>query len=1059
MRKRTIIALLGNLFGAIALILVLAWVVGAQGPEPGEREPPRGPHPVHPTGVRLDEKPALRPTPSGDLGAQDVSAAVDVGQPGLSFRYMSTFGVTQVAYPADSSHLNFPDGIFVDGGDNLWITERHGKRVLKFNSSGTWQMTLGQAGYRSASEDTFGEPADVAVDGSGNVWVVDREPDRVVKFDSSGNYLSQLGYDWSSGSDNAHFDSPRGVAFDSAGRIYVADTDNHRVQVFDSSGVYSRTLGVTGVSGSDNAHFNYPSHVTFDSKGNLYISDSFNHRIQIFDSNLVYSATLGSYGTGNYQFNYPWQVAIDSSDNVYVADTDNHRVQIFNSSHVYQAKLGLTGVSGSNNNTFNGPQGVAVDSAGNIYVSDQLNHRVQKFDSSYNYTATIGTTGVPYVTDNYHYFAPYGVAVDSSGNVIVAENMGYRVLKLNSSGVPQWAIGQAGVYGSDNTHFGDWWDGPVAVAVDSSDNAYVADAGNHRIQKCTSAGSCTTFAGVSGESGSDNTHFDRPFGVAVDTAGNVYVGDRENHRVQKCTPAGSCSTFAGVTGVSGSDNTHFNGPMGVTVDSSGNVFVADGWNNRVQKCTASGNCSQFAGTVGEWGDDFAHFSEPQDVAVDAQDRIYVADAWNNRVQVFDSSGAYLTTIGGAWGSSSGQLRGAMAVDLDSSGNVYVADENNARIQKFAPGVPGWEQVNINGFGHPSNPGVLSLASFKDYLYAGVDTRSGDNNRLWRKSDGEPWTAVITESFGLIYNHGIDHLIEFNDQLYASTRNWNWNVWETEGGEIWRSSNGLSWMRVVSQGFGDPTNGEVFRFAVFNDTLYASTWSYTDTHGTEIWRSSTGNAGDWARVVTNGFDGDTDNQCATTLEVFNGYLYAGTFNWYTGGEIWRTSNGTTWTQVNTDGFGDYDNDAIASFAVFNGYLYAGTVHDSTGGQMWRCSTASGCDANSDWTQVVSDGFGSTDNRSAAALVAFDNYLYCVTENYETGAEVWHSSTGDSGDWEQVGPDGFGDSNNESTNGDNSVAVFNDRLYIGTWNWANGGEVWQLAAGGGVYLPIILKSFSP
>lgn len=85
MRKRIFIALLGNLFGAVALALVLAWAVGAQGPEPGEHELYRGPHPVHPMGVRLDEKPAPRLAPSDDLGAQDVSAAVTLGQPGLSF--------------------------------------------------------------------------------------------------------------------------------------------------------------------------------------------------------------------------------------------------------------------------------------------------------------------------------------------------------------------------------------------------------------------------------------------------------------------------------------------------------------------------------------------------------------------------------------------------------------------------------------------------------------------------------------------------------------------------------------------------------------------------------------------------------------------------------------------------------------------------------------------------------------------------------------------------------------------------------------------------------------
>ncbi len=379
--------------------------------------------------------------------------------------------------------------------------------------------------------------------------------------------------------------------------------------------------------------------------------------------------------------------------------------------------------------------------------------------------------------------------------------------------------------------------------------------------------------------------------------------------------------------------------------------------------------------------------------------------------------------------------------MDSAGNVYIADRHNHRIQKFAPGVPGWEQVNINGFGNRRNDGVLSLAFFGDILYAG--TANWDTGgEVWRT--GSSWSQVNSDGFGDSDNEGIDHLIEFNGYLYAGT----WNG--PAGGEVWRYD-GLGWAQVVSGGFGDPTNGEVFRFAVFSDRLYASTASYTETHGTEIWRSGTGNIGDWTPVVSNGFDGDAANVAALSFEVFNGYLYAGTWNSETGGEIWRTPDGTTWNQVNTDGFSDYDNDAIASFAVFNGYLYAGTMHDSTGGQVWRCSTCDG----SDWSPVVSNGFGSTDNGRVSALIASDNYLHCVTANWETGAQVWRSSTGDLGDWEQIGPDGFGDSNNGGPYWDNSVAA--GSLYIGTINWANGGEVWQLVAGSQIYLPIILKNY--
>jgi len=401
------------------------------------------------------------------------------------------------------------------------------------------------------------------------------------------------------------------------------------------------------------------------------------------------------------------------------------------------------------------------------------------------------------------------------------------------------------------------------------------------------------------------------------------------------------------------------------------------------------------------------------------------------------------------------MRYPQGIAIDIQGNVYVTEVTNHRIQKFAPGVPGWKQVNINGFGNRSNEEVLSLAVFSDTLYAGTfnyDT----GGEIWRM--GSSWTAVITGGLGYAYNVGIDHLAEFNGQLYAGT----WAD-EVNGGEVWRSGDGLNWTRVVSQGFGDPTNGEVFRFAVFSDTLYATTWSYTDTHGLEIWRSDTGDAGDWEQVVADGF-GDADNETATGFEVFNGYLYAGTYNWNratqtsTGGEVWRSHTGDSgsWSQVNTDGFGDSDNWGVLSFAVFNGYLYAGignwdpATRTSTGGQVWRCSTCDG----SDWQQVISDGFGNTNNTVIGSLITFSDHLYAITYNWTTGMEVWRTADGTS--WEQVGFAGFGDSNNLGPYWDNSVAV--GSLYIGTWNWANGGEVW-LFLPERLYLPIVLKSYRP
>lgn len=350
---------------------------------------------------------------------------------------------------------------------------------------------------------------------------------------------------------------------------------------------------------------------------------------------------------------------------------------------------------------------------------------------------------------------------------------------------------------------------------------------------------------------------------------------------------------------------------------------------------------------------------------------------------------------------------------------------------------GWVQSNTSGFGDPRTVGVNTLVPFDGQLYAGT---SGDTAQLWRLS-ASGWTSVMTDGFGSSANWGIDHLIVFSDTVYAGTGS------DTDGGEVWRSGDGNTWNRVVAAGFGDVTNGEIMRFAVFRDTLYASTWSYTETHGAEIWRSSTGDSSDWTQVVSNGFDGDTDNMAVLSFEIFSDKLYAGTFNSTTGGEVWRSSDGTNWDQVNADGFGTANNRAVSALAAFSGRLYASTMGISgVGSQVWRCQVCDG----SDWSKVVDNGFGDADTRGATALEVLDGHLYLAVRNYVSGLQVWRTADGTT--WGQVGFDGFGDSNNWMTYFDNSMAVFDDRLYVGTFNPADGGEIWVYPLYP-VYLPLV------
>jgi hypothetical protein len=815
--------------------------------------------------------------------------------------------------------------------------------------------------------------------------------------------------------------------------MYVSDSQNHRVQVYTFSGdtpVYSTTIGVTGVPGSDSAHFQWPQRVAIDSSDRLYVADGGNFRIQRCSHAAGWTCSTfhgtGSRGSGPGELGWTAGVATDGSDNIYIADGGNHRVKKCDSSG--SCAVSATGLGWVPD--------VAVDSGGDVYVSLWDDCAIQKYDSSgTDLGAFKGISGVPYLTDDSHLNAPFGLAVDASGSIYASTDRGFRVLKLDGTGDTQWTLGTPGVFGSDNVHFGDSQRGPESIAVDASGTIYVADPGNHRIQIFDSSSSYVT---TLGSHGSGIYEFDRPGGVAVDTGGNIYVADNYNHRVQIYNSSRVYVATLGETGVCGSDNDHFCCAAGVTVDDSGNIYVADADNNRVQVFDSSRVYQRTIGSGGGCGDRFDNFCEPRDVAVDAQGRVYVADIYNQRVQVFDSTGAYLTTIGGQWGSRTGELRHAAAVEVDDRGNVFVADEINHRIQKFALYAPGWRQVNINGFGDWWNGGATALELFNGELYAGASNWM-EGARVWRATDGGNWAAVSEPGFAGVYsnvNTAIPDMIVFGSQLYAGAG------WGGGPGQVWRSTDGSTWLPVSSDGFGDSDNDVVSNFAVFDNVLYAGTGNDS---GAQIWRSASGDGGSWTQVATNGL-GSAEANLVTGLAVFKGVLYAAIESSQGGdAQVWSTVNGTDWTPIVSDGFGDAENIGTGGFAELGGFLYVGIWNDTTGGQVWRSSNGA------TWTQAMGNGFGDHSNKKVESLFTFGGELFAATNNDFTGLEVWKSEDGLA--WEQVNPDGFGDSNNHATLWSSATADWGNRLVIGTWNGANGGEVWMIVRQ--VSLPLVVR----
>ncbi|MNK28388.1 Serine/threonine-protein kinase PknD [compost metagenome] len=294
---------------------------------------------------------------------------------------------------------------------------------------------------------------------------------------------------------------------------------------------------------------------------------------------------------------------------------------------------------------FDSPEGLAIDATGNIYIADKNNHVIRKINSA-GTVSTFAGTGVAGFADgagsSAKFNSPWKVAVDGSGNVYVADRDNFKIRKITSSGVVSTLAGSTAGY-TDGTGSAAKFMQPLDVALDPSGNVIVADNTNHRIRKVTPSGVVTTVAG-NGTAGYANgtgiaAQFKNPSGVAVDASGNIYVADRLNYRIRKITTAGVVSSLAG-NGTSGTTDAvaasaKFSDPYGITVDASGNVYVADLISSRIRKI-ASGQVTTISGSIP--GDKngtstVTRFNQPTDLVIDGTSNIYVADHTNNKIRL------------------------------------------------------------------------------------------------------------------------------------------------------------------------------------------------------------------------------------------------------------------------------------------------------------------------------------------------------------------------------------------------------------------------------------------
>ena len=309
----------------------------------------------------------------------------------------------------------------------------------------------------------------------------------------------------------------------------------------------------------------------------------------------------GSYGGDNgpatsAQLNAPYSVAVDSSGNLYIADKENNRIRkISNGAITTVAGNGPNSYGGDNGPAtsaqLNGPYGVALDASGNLYIADYHNNRIRKVSNGVITTVagngTLGYSGDNGPATSAQLDDPTGIAVDAAGNLYIADTDNHRIRKVSNGVISTVAgSGRAG-YSGDNgpaTSARLW--SPQGIAVDTAGNLYIADTGNSRIRE-VSNGVISTMAG------GDSIGLAYPYGVALDVAGNLYIGDTNNNCVRKVsngvmtTIAGDgMPSFGGDNGPAISAELFF--PHGVAVDATGKVYIADMINNRVRILTPTG---------------------------------------------------------------------------------------------------------------------------------------------------------------------------------------------------------------------------------------------------------------------------------------------------------------------------------------------------------------------------------------------------------------------------------------------------------------------------------------